>query len=170
VPGRRIYYQTGMADPEGLLLDNRPCDARAASLRVTMDFPDVDRRLIGANLWLVERLPNGKEQSQLQSLRGLPNRAIPFYFDSVADGTKRIDFFGKLVADPEQGTIDVALETVRGGAHPGQQGYQSAQWFRSTVQLKPNEIVEVALRQPGDAAAAPGARVFSLRIQARQIR
>ena len=150
--------------------DNRPCNTRAASLRVSLDFPDFDRRLIGANVWLVERLPNGKEQSQLQSLRGVPNRPIPFYFDSVTDGTKRIDFFGKLVAHPEQGTLEVALETVRAHADPGPAGYQAAQWFRSTVQMKPNEIVDVALKQPGEEAAAPGARVFSIRIQAKQIR
>lgn len=169
-PGESRPLDSVPVAPGAKTLDNRPCDTRAASLRVTLDFPSFDRRLIGANLWLVERLPNGKEQSQLQSLRGVPNRAIPFYFDSVADGTNRIDFVGKLVADPEQGTLEVALETVRGVAHSGQQGYQAAQWFRSTVQLKPNEIVEVALRQPGDVAAAPGARVFSLRIQAKQIR
>jgi hypothetical protein len=169
-PGESRPLDSVPVAPGAKTFDNRPCDIRAASLRLTVDFPAFDRRLIGANLWLVERLPNGKEQSQLQSLRGLPNRAIPFYFDSVADGTKRIDFFGKLVADPEQGTVEVALETVRGVADPSPQGYQAARWFRSTVQLKPNEIVEVALRQPDDVAAAPGARVFSLRIQAKQIR
>jgi hypothetical protein len=169
-PGESRPLDSVPVAPGAKTLDNRPCDAKAASLRVALDFPDFDRRLIGANLWLVERLPNGKEQSQLQSLRGVPNRAIPFYFDSIADGTKRIDFFGKLVADPEQGTVEVALETVRGVADTSPQRYQAARWFRSTVQIKPNEIVEVALRQPGDVAAAPGARVFSLRIQAKQIR
>ena len=84
-------------------------------------------------MWLVERLPNGKEESQLQSLRGLPHRPIPFYFDGVTDGTKRLDIFGKLVADPGQGGIEMTVETIRAGAHPGQDGYQSAQWFRSTV-------------------------------------
>lgn len=169
-PGESRPLDSVPVGPGAKTLDNRPCDARAASLRVTMDFPGFDRRLIGANLWLVERLPNGKEQSQLQSLRGLPNRAIPFYFDSFADGPNRIDFFGKLVADPEQGTVEVALETVRGVAHPSQQGYQAAQWFRSTVQMRPHEIVEVALKQPAEDVAAPGARVFSIRIQAKQIR
>ena len=88
--------------------DGRPCQTKAASLRVVADFPDFDRRLIGVDVWLVERLPNGKEQSQLQSLRGLPHRPIPFYFDCVLDGTKRLDIFGKLVADPEQGSIQIA--------------------------------------------------------------
>ena len=140
------------------------------SLRVLADFPELDRRLIGANVWLVERLPNGKEESQLQSLRGLPNRPIPFYFDGVTDGTKRLDIFGKLVADPDQGGIEMTVETIRAGADPGQEGYQSAQWFRSTVQMKPNEIVEVALPKPDDKASAFANRDFSIRIRAKQIR
>ena len=151
-------------------LDGRPCGTKAVTLRVSADFPDMDRRLIGADVWLVERLPNGKEQSQLQSLRGLPHRPIPFYFDSVPDGSKRVDIFGKLVADPGQGGIEMTLETIRGGADPGQDGYQSARWFRSTVHLKPNEIVDVALPPSDQKTGASATRVFSIRIQAKQIR
>ena len=62
------------------------------------------------------------------------------------------------------------METVRAVADPGQEGYQAAHWFRSTVQIKPNEIVEVALRQPDDKASAFATRDFSIRIRARQIR
>jgi hypothetical protein len=150
--------------------DGRPCGTKAASLRVSADFPELDRRLIGADVWLVERLPSGKEQSQLQSLRGLPHRPVPFYFDSVPDGTKRLDIFGKLVANPEQGGIEIILETIRAGADPGQDGYQSTRWFRSTLHMKPNEIVDVALPKPDEKAGAFANRVFSIRIQAKQIR
>jgi hypothetical protein len=146
----------------------RPCDTMAASLRVSVDFPDFDRRLIAADVWLVERLPSGKEQSQLQSVRGLPHRPIAFYFDGVPDGARRIDFFGKLVTDPQQETIGVELETVKATPDPGQQGYQASRWFRSTLHVKPDEIVEVALAQPDEKAGSE--RIFSLRIRARQIR
>jgi hypothetical protein len=149
--------------------DGRPCETKAVSLRVVADFPDFDRRLIGMDVWLVERLSNGKEESQLQSLRGLPHRPISFYFDSVSDGTKRLDIFGKLVADPQQGSMEIALETIRGEAHPGQHGYQSARWFRSTLRMKPDEIVEIALPQPDEKAAFAN-RVFSIRIRTKQIR
>jgi len=151
-------------------LDGRPCETKAVSLRLSADFPDFDRRLIGANIWLVERLPNGKEDSQLQSVRGLPHRPLTFYFDSIADGAKRIDFFGKLIADPERGRIEVTLETVRAVQDPTPLGYQAARWFRSTVQLKPEEIVEIALRDPDEKVDAGAGRTFSLRIQAKQIR
>jgi hypothetical protein len=153
-------------------IDGRPCGTKAASLRVSAGFNEFDRRLIGADVWLVERLPNGKEQSQLQSLRGVPHQAVPFYFESVLEGTMRFDFFGKLVAEPKQGGIEIALETVRAKAVPGldTDGYQAARWFRSTVHVKPNEIVDVALPQPDEMAGAFAKRVFSIRIRAKQIR
>lgn len=151
-------------------IDGGPCRTKAVSLRISVDFPELDRRLIAADVWLVERLQNGKEESQRQSLRGLPHRPLTFYFDSVLDGTKRFDIFGKLVADPEQGGLQVTVETIRAGADPGQDGYQSARWFRSTLHMKPDEIVEVALPKPDDKAAAFANRVFSIRIRSKQIR
>ena len=66
--------------------------------------------------------------------------------------------------------MEITLETIRAGAHPGQDGYQSAQWFRSTLHMKPNEIVDVALPQADEKAGALVNRVFSIRIQANQIR
>jgi hypothetical protein len=157
-----------------MTFDGHPCGTKAASLRVSADFPDLDRHLIAADVWLVERLPNGKEQSQLQSLRGLPNRPIHFYFDGAPDDARRFDISGKLIADPEDGGIEITVETIRARADPGQEGYQSARWFRSTVHVKPNEIVDVALPQPvekmGESAGAYAKRVFSIRIQAKLIR
>lgn len=160
-------------------LDNRPCDARAASLRVSVDFPDMDRRLIGATLWLVHRLPNGAQLVQTQSIRGVPHRPIPFYFDSKwfkepVEGDKydgrRLDVFGKLVVDPAPGGFAINLETVKARADEGQKGYQAAEWFRSAVQMKPNEIVEVALPQSDEKGVVSARGSFSIRIQAKQIR
>ena len=150
--------------------DGRPCRTKAVSLRVVADFPDLDRRLIGLDVWLVERLPNGKEQSQRQSLRGVPHRPIAFYFDGVPEGAKRVDIFGKLVVDPDKGSIEVALETVRGEALAGQHGYQAARWFRSTVRVDRDEIVEVALPKPDQKTTASASGTFSIRIRANQIR
>src|SRR5262249_31062682 len=151
--------------------DRKPCATKAASLRVSADFPDLDHRLVGADLWLVERLPSGQERSQAQSVRGLFNRAIPFFFDTVTDGAKRLDFFGKLVADPVQGGFAIYLEAIQAtpNADP-ERGYWSARWFRSALQVKPNEVVEVAL-PPLDFKDAPFPdRKFSIRIKPRQIR
>ena len=99
---------------------------------------------------------------------GCPHRPISFYFDGVSDGTKRLDIFGKLLADPQHGSMEIAVETIRGEAHPGQVGYQSARWFRSRLRMKPDEIVEVAL--PADEKnGAFAKRAFSIRIRAEQV-
>jgi len=149
--------------------DGRPCDLKSVSLRVEADFPDFDRRLIGIDAWLVERLPNGKEESQRQSLRGLPNRPINFYFDGVTDGGKRFDIFGKLVADPRLGTVAMSVEAIRAETAAGESGYYASRWFRSTLQLKPDETVDVAL--PADDKTGPLAkRVFAIRLRAKQLR
>ena len=149
-------------------VEGGPCRTKAMGLRVSADFPDFDRRLIGADVWLVERLADGKEKSQLQSLRGLPHRSMPFYFDGVTDGTRRFDIFGKIVTDPQKDGVELVVETVRARADPGQEGYQASQWFRSTVHMTPGEIVDVALPARGEPGLAN--RTFSIRIQAKQIR
>jgi hypothetical protein len=149
--------------------DGRPCTIKTASLRLSVDFASLDRRLIGVDVWLVERLPNGKEESQLQSVRGVPHQKIPFYFDSISDGNIRFDMAGNLVAELKDGGILIDVEAVRARPDPGQDGYQSARWFRSTIRVRPGEIVEVALtpRNKDDELAN---RAFSLRIRPKQIR
>jgi hypothetical protein len=151
--------------------DGKPCTTKAASLRVSADFPDMDRRLVGADLWLVERLSNGQERTQAQSIRGPFNRAIPFYFDSVVDGAKRVDIFGKLVADPVQGGFEIKVEAIRALPNTDPEwGYHAARWFRSTLHIKPNEVVDVALPSQDDPERTFNDRTFSIRIKPRQIR
>jgi hypothetical protein len=48
-------------------------------------------------------------------------------------------------------------------------GYQSVRWFRSTLQIKPNEVVDVALPPADDKTALFADRSFSIRIKPRQI-
>ena len=148
----------------------RPCAAKAASLRVSVAFPEWDNRLIGADVWLVERLSDRTERSQLLSLRGIPHRPMPFYFDRMGD----VDLFGELVADLDGGTVHVALEAVRAQfeAPPraDRTGYIAAGWDRATVRLKPGEVVEVPLRQLEERFGPYAKGNFALRIRARQIR
>jgi hypothetical protein len=169
-PGESRPLDSVAVPTSAKLGDSRPCNVTTASLRISVEFDVFDRRLIGADVWLVERLPNGKEDSQLQSVRGLPHRSVPFYFDSISDGTKRFDIFGRLVAELEQGGIEIDVEAIRTRADPGQQGYQSARWFRSTIHIKPGETVEVALTPPDKEPGELANRVLSLRIRAKQIR
>ena len=93
-----------------------PAEPKAVSLRVVADFPEFDRRLIGADVWLVERLPNGKEQSQLQSLRGLPNRPIAFYFDGVPTARSASTSSASWWPIPQQGGIEISRRDGQSGS------------------------------------------------------
>ena len=130
-----------------------------------------DRRLVGFDVWLVEKLANGKEESQLQSVRGLPDHDVPFYFTSITDGANRYDFSGKVITALSPDGITVEIEVMRALADPGSKsGYQAARWFRSTIrQIKPGETVAVDLTPSGLSEDLKN-RNFTLRIQAKQIR
>jgi hypothetical protein len=137
------------------------------SLRVTAEFPELlERRLLGVDVWLVERLPNGTERSQLQSIRGTPHRPMSFFFDRISE--RNLDIFGNFIGEPSQDGVEVNLEAI--GAHfdTGQPGYQAARWTRATLRLKPDETVEVPL--PRDVPRVYGDGNFALRIRARQLR
>jgi hypothetical protein len=158
--------------------DQRPCKARAASLRVLVDhYPmeEFDRRLIGADIWLIERPQNGPERSQLQTLRGLPNRPLHFYFDSIVEGAASLDILGRVVARPESGGLDVSIQTR---SHWGdtstldrsEGSRNGARWVESSIHVKPEEIVEVGLPKLGADAGTFANRTFSIRVRARRLR
>lgn len=169
-PGESRPIDTVAIPPGTRDADGRPCEMQSASLRVSVDFPEMDRRLIDADIWLVERLPGGQERSQQQSIRGLPHRPIPFFFDGIADGGARLDVFGELIARPGAGAIQVALKTAAARAHAGQSGYQAARWFRSTLNIKPTDTIDVALTREGEKPPASAGRNLSIRLRVRQSR
>jgi hypothetical protein len=161
-------------------LDGGPCKVSATSLRVSVDYyPDeqFDQRLVAADLWLIERLPRGGDRTQSLALRGLPNRPMPFYFDSIVEGTISLDIHGQVVARPEKTAMAVTLQTrSRWGDNPLPTGpYRTAgnseqRWVESMIQVKPGETVEVGLPKLGAGAGPFANRVFSIRIRARQLR
>ena len=147
--------------------------------------PDQDRRLLGVNLWLVERLPDGKERSQPLSLRGLYNQPIPFHFDTISAGTKTLDVFGDLQISPGTETTGIKITTrsrvIDLEPLPRPAGYAAAApWpppytgsTTATLQVGPGEVVSVPLAPVGRGGAdaeAFAARALSFRIRVRQIR
>jgi hypothetical protein len=169
-PGESRPLDSVPVSPKSATGSGRPCTVKSVSLRVSVNFRTFNRSLVGADVWLVERLPTGKEQSQLQSLRGRPHEPIRFFFDSLAGTRGGVDISGHLVADLDHGGIAIELETIKAVADPGGPGYQSARWFRSRVPVKPDETVEVALPGIGEAKGGLDGRTFSLRIRVKQIR
>jgi hypothetical protein len=119
-------------------------------------------------------LQGGGERSQALSIRGLPNRSMPFYFDSIKDGKMSLEILGHVVAHPEQGAIDIVLKTR---SRWGESSFDwrtthsvPSRWIESSLRLKPDEIVELRLPPLGDSAGSFGTRSFSIRLRARQLR
>jgi hypothetical protein len=168
-PGESWPVDSVRVPPGTKMIDGRTCRG-SASIRVSVDtYPEegFDRRLVVADLWLIERLSNGAEvqRSQIPSVRGLPNRPFPFYFDSVVDGNVSLDIHGILIARLESGAIAVTVE-ARSRWNDG--GPRKS--MESVIQVKPDEVVEIRLPLLGNDAGPFSKREFSIRIRARQLR
>jgi hypothetical protein len=144
-----------------------------ASLRVSVvqyPDPDYDRRLVGLDLWLVEKLADGTERSQPLSLRGLYRRPIPFYFDSISEGAMALDIFGEVTAAPNDRTIDVKIVTRSRIFDPSQPpGRPFPRETTATIRVAPDEVVSVQLPHVADAGAF-SSRALSLRVRMRRLR
>jgi hypothetical protein len=146
------------------------------SIRVSVDnYPDEmeERRLVGADLWLIERLADGSEvqRSQQLAIRGLPYRPMSFYFDTLTAGGASLDVYGTLAAQPARGEMGVSLETrVRWPRKPESAIVGPQRSVKSDLQVKPDETVEIRLPVLSDDAGAFAKRSFSIRIRARQLR
>ena len=129
---------------------------------------------MGADLWLIERLPAGAERTQSLSVRGLPHREIPFYFDSIREEALALEILGSVVARPETDAVAVELET-RSRWGPAvfdwrKDDYVQKRRIESRLRMKPGETVEVALPQLESSAGPFAARKYALRIRVRQLR
>jgi hypothetical protein len=168
--------------------DAAPCAYQRVALRVAVDYypsADRDRRVVAMDLWLVRRPSNGSEQSELVSVRGQFNRPVPFYFSTVTDGAVSLDFFGELTVKPRDGYQEVDLVTrsrlIEGGREtetmpvnvPGFEGRQmfGARQARSTLQLRPDEVVSVELpRLSENDSGAFANQTLLITIRSRRIR
>jgi hypothetical protein len=181
VPGKEVELtlRPGESWPVYTLrnISRHSCPPGMSSIRVlvnTYPWEQDDRRLVSAELWLVERLANGTEaqRSQPLTLRGVPNRPIPFYFDSIVEAGVPLDIFGTVIERLESGAMAVALETRcrwgRPSDRPGHLGPQRS--VKSEVQLKPGETVEIRLPTLGADFGPFAKRELSIRIRTRQLR
>ena len=168
-PGESFPVYTVPVPAGAKTVDGRRCGS-SASIRVLVDsYPseEVERRLVAADLWLIERSNGGETQrGQTVSARGLLNRPFPFYFDGMGEGKASLDVYGILTARLESDDIAMTVETrIR---WPLERSYGPEHSVKSVVQLKPSEIVEIRLPKLGPGPFA--GREFSIRIRARQVR
>ena len=171
-----VDKETGRRCP---IWDNRGKQAEysAVALRVSVDnrlWDTSERRLVSADLWLIERTATGDERTQSLSVRGLPHRRIPFFFDAITENALSLDIHGCVVARPEPDAISVELETnSRWGPAAfdwRKDEYVPLRRIDSRVRLKPGETVEVALPQLESSAGPFTARKYAIRIRVRQLR
>jgi hypothetical protein len=172
--GESWLVDTVRVPPGSKMVDGRPCGS-TASIRVSVDaYPsaEAERRLVGAELWLVERLPDGTEvpRSQPLALRCLPGRPCSFYFDSIVDGDATLDIYGVIYARPVKEVIAVSLETRSRWAPESRNISGPQRFFNMEIKATPAEIVEIRLPLLGDDAGPFGKRALSMRMRARQLR
>ena len=134
--------------------DNRGQRAEysAVALRVSVEnrlWDTSERRLMAADLWLIERTASGAERTQSLLLRGLPHRKMPFFFDAITENALSLDILGYVIARPEPDAIAVELQTEsRWGpaAFDWRKGeYVPLRRIDSRLRMKPGETVEVEL-------------------------
>ena len=159
--------------------DNRgkQIELSRVALRVSVDYTpheSLERRLVGVDLWLIERVAGGAERTQSMSVRGLPHREIPFYFDAITDNATLLEVLGYVAASPAGDGLAVLLQTrshLGPAAFDWRDGKRApTRYVDSRLQLKPGETVEVALPQLEGSAGPFAARRYAIRIRARQLR
>jgi len=174
-PEKELTLRPGQALTLDLIPQSDEASGACVSLSLSVGVvywpePDQDRRLLAVDLWLVERLPDGKERSQPLSLRGLYYRPIAFYFDSITEGALALDIFGEVTAAPGDRTSDVKIITrsrIFDRSQPP--GRPFPRETTATIRITPNEVVSVQLPQVADSSAF-SSRALSLRVRMRQLR
>ncbi len=173
-PGESWPVDTLQVPAGAKTAQGRPCGP-TSSIRVvvnTYPWEHEDRRLLAADLWLVERLANGSEAQRGQPLtvRGLPNRPLAFYFDRITEGGVPLDIYGTLVPHLANGAVTASFDTrCRWGLDtPGFMGPQRS--VKSSLEVKAGEVVDLKLPLLGDDAGPFARRQLSIRIRARQLR
>jgi hypothetical protein len=143
--------------------DNRgkQIELSRVGLRVSVEFTpheSRERRLVGVDLWLIERVSGRADRTQAISVRGLPHREIPFYFEAITEKDLSLEVLGHVAASPEGATLAVQLQT-RSFWGPTSFDWRDGKraptrYVDSRLQLKSGETVEVG-RPPREGRPRP---------------
>ena len=129
----------------------------------------LDARLVETDIWLVEYLPNGKEESQHVVVRSQLYVWTPFFFDAIQANRKLVDHHGEFLITPGAGYLEVQLLPRRRVSDPGVPPKPTSDLnSTATLRLKPQDVGEWGWQMPPNDPL--GGRKFSIRIQVRQIR
>lgn len=150
------------------------CGLASATLVVRVDRQPsgwFDASLVETDLWLVEHLPNGKDDTQHQVVRGQMYQSVPFFFDVIQAKSKLVDFHGELVVRPGSGYLEVDVVPRRRTSDPGKPMKPVADYnSQALLRLKSTDVGSWEMPAISNASDPLAGRSFSLRIQTRQVR
>jgi len=72
------------------------CASPMGTLVIGMQAREAMRTLTSTDMWLVHKVPGGKEITQHVNVRGKFNAPLSFFFDGVREGQRVIDVFGEI--------------------------------------------------------------------------
>ena len=180
-PGESVPLDIVPLSPS-VTMPYQQCGVRATVLRVSVNYwprPELDARLTSTDLWLVERMPDGSEHAQMLTVRGQFGRPTSFYFEPLADGVAKLDFYGEFTLTTNGGNLGLGI-TVRSRfidnsgitavLHDSPNSGR-ARAVDKTLTLTPGEVVGLELPRLGEnESGAFSGRSYSIRIRTRQIR
>ena len=159
------------------------CGSAATALLagvVSLQPAERDRRLLSTELWLVERRSDGTERTQQQTVRGLFDQPMTFFFDGFDDADREgaVEFQGRFVARPAADGVALDLTTTARVVFSdtvlyvlNEGTFLRGREVESTLRFAADEILSVDLpRMAENATGAFQGRTYTLRVRSRQIR
>jgi hypothetical protein len=147
----------------------RSCGTNQAVITVAVEPPirEMDRQLVVTDLWLIDKVSTGAEQTQRLTLRGRFGEVQRFYFDDIHGADRSLDLSGELLVLAREDGVDLQLKTQRRRVSYDGKARDTAS-ATSRVHLGPSDTAAVEL--PKASQEPFEGHELSLRIQSREIR
>ncbi len=132
--------------------------------------------VVSTDMWLVRKLPDGKEDTHQINVRGALNEQVPFYFDDTKSGDRVMSVLGRIRArETENGLLSLEFEgerQVRVGTESLGRGFTSVAPGSGTLILgSDQDVVSVEFPiSPDPKWKELGSQPLSIRIRMRRIR
>ena len=156
------------------------CRPTANGIRMKVGYStlEFDARLTTTDIWLIERLADGAERSQIITLRGVYFERTPFHFETLTDSDVSLDIFGTFILIPKGDTIEARFDIRAAVLEKGraqtdwQDGNRfSARRLTPIVPVKTDDVAAIELpRISENNSGAFSNRTLSIRVRARQVR
>jgi hypothetical protein len=130
------------------------CGMTSAEVRLELDpvnwakISTASSSPVSTDIWLVRRMPGGREETQQINVRGALNEEVPFYFNDLTSGTSAISVLGTVRARANEGgtlSLDISAESqLRLGTTLVERGFIPADpQYRHLVFGSDQEVVAI---------------------------